>query len=262
MMNRPIFIANWKMNMLSRDAAQYVLEFRRLYKPADSGLDDTVLAPPFTLLSAMREQIGGLPGVLLAGQNVHWDDVGPHTGEIAAPMLRELGVSFAIVGHSERRQFYGETDRNVSKRALNALKHGIRPVVCVGETLSEFEAGKTNEVLKRQLEAGLENINSEQIKQAVLAYEPVWAIGTGRAATAPAIESANQFVIDWLIGKFGAEAEKTKILYGGSTTADNIADIIKVPGVGGALVGGASLSPVNFWNLIERGRAAASPVAS
>lgn len=258
MLARPFFVANWKMNMLSRDAGRYVLEFRRLYKVAESGLDDTVLAPPFTLLPVVRDELGGLPGVLLAAQNVHAEDFGAHTGEVSAPMLRELGVSFAIVGHSERRALYGETDAWVSKRALNALKHGIRPVICIGETLGEFEAKRTKEVLTKQLHGVLEHIPDEHAKTIILAYEPVWAIGTGRAATPDDIAAASEHIITTVQKRFGPAVDKVRLLYGGSTSPENIKEIVKVPGIGGALVGGASLNPQTFWSLIENARSVAA----
>ncbi len=258
MLARPFFVANWKMNMLTRDAAKYVLEFRRLYQPAASGLDDTVLAPPFTLLATVREQVGGLPGVLLASQNLHWEDFGAHTGEISAPMLREFGVSFAIVGHSERRQIYGETSEAVAKRAAAALRHGIRPVICVGETLAEFEAGKTKEVLAAQLSTSLSLVTEEQSKIPIIAYEPVWAIGTGKAATPQIISDVHEFIRTKLVERFKSDGEKLRILYGGSTSPDNIEEIIKVPTVGGALIGGASLKAETFWSLISKARAAAA----
>ena len=229
-------------------------EFRDLFSPAESNAFDTAIAPPHTSLFIARECLAGVDGIFLAAQNVHWRDSGAHTGEISPLMLLDSGVSLAIVGHSERRQFYGETDADVALRAKAAAKHAIRPIVCVGESLSSFEAGQTTDVIEKQLKNSLQGLDADDAERLVVAYEPVWAIGTGRAATPQIIAAVHRGIREKLKVLFGSIGEAVPIIYGGSTTSENIGAIMACEGVDGALVGGASLKPDTFWQLIEAGR--------
>lgn len=228
--------------------------FRELFVPVGGGAVDTAIAPPHTSLGVARECLAGMDGVLLAAQNVHWRDSGAHTGEISPPMLLDSGVTVAIVGHSERRQFYGESDADVALRAKAASKHSLRPIVCVGESLSSFEAGQTNDVIEKQLKSSLQGLDADDAERLVVAYEPVWAIGTGRAATPQIIGTVHRVIREKLRTLFGQPGEMVPIIYGGSTTPENIGAIMACDGVDGALVGGASLNPETFWQLIEAGR--------
>lgn len=246
-----VFVANWKMNHLAADARGFVEKFRALYKPSDRA--DVGIAPPYTTIPSLAAALNGVKGVMLGAQNVHWLDNGAHTGEISAPMLKELGTSFVIVGHSERRQFYGETDAGVAKRAKAALGNGLRAIVCVGETREQYEAKKTNEVVLGQLRGSLEGIKADETAKLIIAYEPVWAIGTGLAATKDDATRVHVVIRQELSKLFGPAGAQIAVLYGGSTTPDNIAQFTSTADIHGALVGGASLDAAKFNALIENG---------
>jgi triosephosphate isomerase len=245
-MRKPVIAANWKMHKTVAETGAFLDAF----VPEVKGIDDAeiVIAPPFTALAAAGAKMAGT-NVALAAQNVFYEEKGAYTGEIAPSMLTDLGCVYAIVGHSERRQYFGETDETANKRIKLALTHGLRVIFCIGETLEQREAGKTNEVLDGQLSGGLRDIPIEQI---VVAYEPVWAIGTGVTATTEQAQDAHEFVRGKLKKLYGEEkAAGVRILYGGSVKPDNVDELMACADVDGALVGGASLEPESFARLVK-----------
>jgi triosephosphate isomerase len=253
-MRTPLIAGNWKMHKTVAEVVAYITEFR----PLVAGLTgiDIVLAPPFTAIQAAAEAVRG-SHIAIAAQDVHWERQGAFTGEVSAPMLREAGASSVIIGHSERRTLFGETDATVSRKVAAAFDASLRPIVCIGETLGEREGNETFDVLARQLEKGLAGITPERLKTLVLAYEPVWAIGTGRNATPAQAAEAHTFIRTRLEQSYGAEvAQAVRILYGGSVKPDNVADLAAQPNVDGALVGGASNDVQGFFAIVSRTRAA------
>jgi triosephosphate isomerase (TIM) len=252
MTRTPFLAANWKMFKTVQDAVVYAKEFRALVKDLDDV--EIVVAPPFTALHAVAEASRNtIVGV--AGQDVYWEKEGAFTGAISAAMLKEAGAEFAIIGHSERRRMFGDTDEVVNRKALAAFQGSLCPIVCVGETLEEREANRTLEVLDRQVKAGLDGLSAEQVADLVLAYEPVWAIGTGRNATPEQAGEAHAHIRGRLKQWFGADAaDKCHILYGGSVKPDNVAALAALPDIDGALVGGASLDPHGFMKIVTNFR--------
>jgi len=242
-MRTPIVAGNWKMNKTAREAAALAAGVRGLL----DGLDgvECVLCPPFTSLRAVREALSG-SRIGLGAQNVHWEASGAFTGEISASMLVEESCAYAIVGHSERRQYFGETDETVNRRARAALAAGLKPIVCVGETLAEREAGATFVVVERQVRQGLAGLSAADWDRVVIAYEPVWAIGTGRTATAAQAQEVHARIRGLLRELAGAAAERIRIQYGGSVKADNAAELFGQPDIDGGLIGGASLQAETF----------------
>ncbi len=242
-MRTPIVAGNWKMNKTAREAAALAAGVRGLL----DGLDgvECVLCPPFTSLRAVREALSG-SRIGLGAQNVHWEASGAFTGEISAPMLVEESCAYVIVGHSERRQYFGETDETVNRRARAALAAGLKPIVCVGETLAEREAGATFVVVERQVRQGLAGLSAADWDRVVIAYEPVWAIGTGRTATAAQAQEVHARIRGLLRELAGAAAERIRIQYGGSVKADNAAELFGQPDIDGGLIGGASLQAETF----------------
>lgn len=212
---------------------------------------EIVVCPPFISLHAVKEMLAG-SRIGLGAQNVYWEKSGAFTGEVSAPMLKSVGCTYVIIGHSERRTYFGETDETVNKRIFAALAEGLKPIVCIGETLEEREAGKTFEVIKRQVEGGLANLSVEQMATVVIAYEPVWAIGTGKTATPAQAQEVHAFIRKLLNDIFGqTTAEATRIQYGGSVKPDNAAELMAQPDIDGALVGGASLKADSFEKIIK-----------
>ena len=244
---RPIVAGNWKMNGTVGDSAELASGVRRRLSPrADT---EVVLCPPATSLAAVGEVLAGGP-ILLGAQNVHWEPSGAFTGELSTAMLAALSCSYVIVGHSERRVHFGETDADVNRKARAALAAGIRPIVCVGETLEERESGRTDAVLKAQVERSLAGIDAA-LRQVVVAYEPVWAIGTGRVATAEQAQAAHGYVRATIAALAGASiAAEVRIQYGGSLKPSNAEEILALPDVDGGLVGGASLDPDSFAAIV------------
>jgi triosephosphate isomerase len=251
---RPILAANWKMQKSVGEAVDFVKDFL----PRLGGADrvDVVLAPPFTALHAVGRALSG-SRVALSAQNVHPEESGAFTGEVAPGMLRDVGCAFAIVGHSERRALFGETSAFVARKAEACLRHGLRPIVCVGETLEEREAGRTFAVVGAQLAESLSRVPGERAAQVVVAYEPVWAIGTGRTATPEIAQEVHAFVRGELRARFGEAGEALRIQYGGSVKPENAATLLAQPDIDGALVGGASLDPESFARIVGAGREAA-----
>ncbi len=236
-MRKPFIAGNWKMNMTAESGAALIKELRPLVKEAKC---DVALCVPAILIPAMVKAAKG-SRIKIGAENVHWAEKGAFTGEISVNMLKEYGVKYVIVGHSERRQYFGETDETVNKRTLAALAGGLTPIVCVGETLGERESGKTNAVLDRQLEEGLKGV--EDLTKLVIAYEPVWAIGTGRTATDEQAEETIGYIRKKLSKLFSRkEANRVRIQYGGSMNAKNCKGLMAQPDIDGGLIGGASLT--------------------
>lgn len=255
-MRTPFLAANWKMYKDVGAAVKYVKEFRSLVK--DIAGVEIVIAPPFTALHAAAEAARN-SNVGLAGQDLHPEREGAFTGEVSGPMLREAGADYVIVGHSERRTLFGETDASVNRKVAAAYAAGLTPIVCIGETLDQRERNETFDVLDRQIKQGLDALSSDQMAQLVIAYEPVWAIGTGRNATPQQAADAHGHIRRRLRQWFGNDAgEGCHVIYGGSVKPENIHDLISQPDVDGALVGGASLEVRAFFDIV-RGAAAASP---
>ena len=240
-MRKPIIAGNWKMNKTPAQGAELVNELKPLVKDADC---DVVVCVPATDIYAVAQAVKG-SNIHLGAQNVHFAESGAYTGEISADMLLELGVEYVIIGHSERRQYFGETDETVNKRTLTALNKGLIPIVCVGETLEEREGNKTEEVLKRQITEGLKGV--EDLTKLVVAYEPVWAIGTGKTATAEQANETIGYIRKVLAENFCADcAAKVRIQYGGSMKGSNAKELMAQPEIDGGLIGGASLKAPDF----------------
>ncbi len=243
-MRTPLVAGNWKMNKTIAEARDLV---NILNAPLSSIADvEKVLCPPYIALSEVASLLKG-SSIGLGAQNLHWEEKGAFTGEIAPNMIKEI-CNYVIIGHSERRAYFGETDETVNRKVAAAIKHGLTPIVCVGETLDQYEAGLTAEVVQRQIKAGLAGMDSANAAKIVVAYEPVWAIGTGKASSGDNANYVHQKVIRPALGElFGAEgANAIRILYGGSVTAANAAEFFAYPDIDGALVGGASLKPDVF----------------
>ncbi len=248
-MRTPIIAGNWKMNKNSLEAIAIAEELKR--ELVDVIGVDIVVCPPFTALQSVSEALTDI-NINLGAQNIHWADSGAFTGEIGAPMLKDFGVHYVIIGHSERRQYFGETNETVNKRIRAALKHDLTPIVCIGENLSEREAGQTFAVVGIQLEGSLAGLTPQEMEKIVLAYEPVWAIGTGKTATPQQAQEVHAFIRGVLLKMFGNKtAEAVRIQYGGSVTPENIASLITQPDIDGALVGGASLKAPSFAAIVK-----------
>jgi triosephosphate isomerase len=248
-MRRKFIAGNWKMNLTANEARALVAALRaELDRDAAAlGRDrDLMVAPPAVLIPAVSQALAG-SSIALGAQNMHYEDKGAFTGEVSAPMLKPFGVSCAILGHSERRHIFHETDELVNRKVVAALRHRLEPILCVGETQEERDRGRTSEVVLGQLERGLEGIASEHAARVIVAYEPVWAIGTGRNATPEQAEEVHASIRDALGRRFGAAAaEQVRVIYGGSVTADNVDSLLSRPDIDGALVGGASLKADSF----------------
>jgi len=248
-MRRPVIAGNWKMYKTIAEAVDFVTKLKPLV--ADASHCDVVVSPPYTALRAVAEAAKG-SNIAVAAQNVHWDKEGAHTGDIAPGMLREAGCTHVIIGHSERRQDCGETDEQVNRKVKAALAAGLIPIACVGETLAEREAGKTQEVLERQFRGGFAGLTPQDFSRIIVAYEPVWAIGTGRTATPEMAAQSHRFIRGLVRQQFGEEvASALRILYGGSVKPDNVGGLMAQEEIDGALVGGASLKVDSFVALVN-----------
>ena len=249
MSRRPIIAGNWKMHMLINDAAALA---GALAKDAGALADrDAVLIPPFTALAAVRAALAG-SRIGLGAQNAHAEPKGAYTGEVSMPMVKDAGCDYVLVGHSERRQFFGETNASCRAKLKAALAAGLVPIYCIGESLAEREAGATFRVLETQLAEGLAGFAADDLTMLVIAYEPVWAIGTGKTATPAQAQEAHAFIRQWLRGAFGAAlADATRLQYGGSVKADNVDELMAQPDIDGALVGGASLQAAGFARIVK-----------
>jgi len=243
-MRRPFIAGNWKLHKTITEALELVSSL----KGDLAGIDDAdiVIAPPFTALSRVADNLAG-SNIALAGQNCYPESSGAFTGEVSPQMLRDTGCTYGIVGHSERRQLFGETDGFINRKVKALLAAGMTPILCIGETLAERESDEMFEVLRRQVSAGLEGIGAAAMASVVVAYEPVWAIGTGKTASDEQAQESHAFIRGLLQGLFDEDvAETTRILYGGSVKPDNVDGLMAMPDIDGTLVGGASLKAVDF----------------
>jgi triosephosphate isomerase len=247
-MRRPILAGNWKMNMTIAQATGFVRTIRRGLNEIKNV--DRVLCPPFTTLPTVKDLLAATE-IGLGAQNMHWEEAGAYTGEISPEMVKEL-CQYVILGHSERRALFGETDQGVNRKLKAALAHGLVPIVCVGETEAEYDAGRTQEIVSGQIRAGLDGLTAGQVAGLVIAYEPVWAIGTGKAATPAGAGSVIGLTIRGTIAELHDEttAQAVRVQYGGSVKPANVAEFMAHPDIDGALVGGASLKP-DFVELVR-----------
>ncbi len=247
-MRKPIIAGNWKMNNTPSQAVELIEAIKPLVKDAKC---DVVVCPTFVCLDAASKALAG-SNIGLGAQNVHFEEKGAFTGEISTGMLNELDVKYAVIGHSERRQYFGETDEVVAKRSLAAINAGITPIICVGELLEERQNGTTFDVVKTQTVKALELMSAEQVAASVIAYEPVWAIGTGLTATSEQAEEVIAFIRNTVKDMFDAQtAENIRIQYGGSMNAKNAAELMAMPNIDGGLIGGASLKAPDFAAIVE-----------
>lgn len=244
-----IIAANWKMHMLRSEAIGYCVEFKNKLSTKLSPDCSIIFGTPTTCLTEVAAEFQGLDNISVAAQNCHWESHGAHTGEISIEMLQDCGASSVIIGHSERRTNYGESKESAGRRASYALSKGFHVIFCVGESLEEFEANRTTEVVEAQLRVGLTGLTEESVSNLVIAYEPVWAIGTGRAAT-PGIAQEVHQTIRSIFSDLYPNTE-LPIIYGGSTNDENVASLMEQPDINGVLVGGASLNPTKFNKLIK-----------
>ena len=248
-MRRPLIAGNWKMNNNSAESVELVSQLKEMI----SGVKEVevVVAPPYTALGSVAAAIKGST-ILLSAQNIFWEEKGAFTGEVSPAMLKDIGCQYTIIGHSERRQYFGETNETVNKRLKAALNASLIPIVCVGETLEEREAGKTLAIIEQQVKEGLEGLSSGEMEKVVVAYEPVWAIGTGKTATPEQAQEVHQFIRKVLAQVFNnGVAEGTRILYGGSVKPDNVDQLMSQKDIDGALVGGASLKADSFARIVQ-----------
>jgi len=249
-MRTPVIAGNWKLFKNSVEASELVRSLIPLV--TDTKDVEIVIAPVFTVLDRVRSALSG-SRIKLSAQNCHWEEEGAFTGEVSPKMLLDAGCSHVIIGHSERRQYFGETDETVNKKTKAAIESGLTAIVCVGETLKEREDGIMNDVIKRQVTKGLNGLTAFQ--NIIIAYEPVWAIGTGKTATDEQAQDAHRFIRQVLLESFGSnQAESTRILYGGSVKPDNVKGLMTQPDIDGALVGGASLKADSFASIVNFGK--------
>ena len=247
-MRKPIIAGNWKMNMTPAEAEQLVVELIPLLKDAAC---DVVVCPPYIDLATVGKLLVGT-NIKLGAQNIHWAPKGAFTGEVSADMLLAMGVSYAIVGHSERRQYFGETDETVNKRAKAALEANITPIICVGESLEQRESGVTDTIVSKQTVAALAGFTAEEAVHSVIAYEPIWAIGTGKTATSEDANTTIAVIRDAIAGVYGKKvANEVRIQYGGSMNAKNATELMAMPEIDGGLIGGASLKSEDFSKVVH-----------
>ena len=245
----PVIAGNWKMNKTVDEAVELVKQLKTLI--SDVGGVEVIVAPPFTALSAVQKELKDSL-IHLAAQNLFWEEKGAFTGEVSPSMIREVGCEFVIIGHSERRQLFGETDESVNRRIKAALGQGLKPIFCIGETLKEREDGKTFSVIGSQIEGGLKDIGEKEVLTITIAYEPVWAIGTGRTATPQQAQEVHRFIRETLGRLYSKDlADKIRIQYGGSVTPENVKGLMDQQDIDGALVGGASLKAETFSRIVR-----------
>ncbi len=247
-MRRKLLLGNWKMNKLVSEAKEFAIASRPLAEKAKANNIDLGVSPTYLSLAAVKENAS--KDMIVAAQNVHFNDHGAFTGEISIPMLLELGITWCLIGHSERRAYDNETDEKCNLKIKALIANKMIPVYCVGETLDEFEAGKTKEVVSRQVKVGLKDLTKEDVKDLVVAYEPVWSIGTGKNASTEIAEDVCGYIRSVLKEMFGEMSEEIRILYGGSVKPENIKAYLSCPDIDGALVGGASLKQDSYEGLL------------
>lgn len=248
-MRKPIIAGNWKLNKTTGEAVELVTALKR--ELADVTDVDVVVCPVATALTVVTDVLME-SNIGVGAQNLYWEDSGAFTGELSAPLIKDLGAKYVIIGHSERRQYFGETNQSVNKKIKAALSHGLIPFVCVGEVLEERESGQMEEVIATQIKESLANLSSEEMQQIVIAYEPVWAIGTGKTASPQQAQEVHALIRGLLSAMFNGEvAGAVRIQYGGSVKAENIAELMAQADIDGALVGGASLKSDSFAGIIK-----------
>lgn len=246
-MRKPIIAGNWKMHKTIAEALEFVNEVK---DRVNNDKVEAVICAPFTLLKDLKQATKGT-NIKIGAQNMHFEEKGDFTGEISPLMLKELDMDYVVIGHSERRQYFNETDETVNKKVLKALEVGIDPILCVGETLEEREAGNTKDVCKVQVEKALENVSKEDLAKVVIAYEPVWAIGTGKTATSEDANDVIAYIREVVANLYGELANEVRIQYGGSVKPSNVAEIMNQSDIDGALVGGASLEANDYVELVN-----------
>ena len=246
-MRKPIIAGNWKMNKTIAEAVEFVNDIKGKLNDADV---DVVICAPFTLLKDLKEVTKG-SNIKIGAQNMHFAENGAFTGEISSTMLKELSIDYVIIGHSERRQYFSETNETCNKKVLKALEVGIDPILCCGETLEERETDKTKDVVKTQVISGLANVKAEDLSKVVIAYEPIWAIGTGKTATAKQANDVISYIREVIASLYGELANQVRIQYGGSVKPSNVVEIMGQSDIDGALVGGASLEPSDYIALVN-----------
>ena len=247
-MRKPIIAGNWKMHKTMNEALKLANDIKDEANKTDV---EIVICCPFTVMSEVKKAIEGTK-VKLGAQNMHWEEEGAFTGEISANMLKDLGVDYVIIGHSERRRYFNETDEIVNKKVIKAIEKGLKPIICVGETLDEREKNKTFDIVKRQTLIALENIGRDEMINVVIAYEPIWAIGTGKTASSQDANEVIAYIRSLLQDKYGSEiSEEIRIQYGGSVKPSNATEIMNEADIDGALVGGASLKAKEFLEIVN-----------
>lgn len=246
-MRKPIIAGNWKMHKTIKEALEFVNEAK---DKVNSDKVEAVICAPFTLLKDLKEATKGT-NIKIGAQNMHFEEKGAFTGEVSPLMLKEIDMDYVVIGHSERRQYFNETDETVNKKVLKALEVGIDPILCVGETLEQREAGKTKDVCRVQVEKALENVLKDDLAKVVVAYEPIWAIGTGKTATAEDANDVISYIREVIKGLYGELANEVRIQYGGSVKPSNVAEIMGQSDIDGALVGGASLASNDYLDLVN-----------
>ncbi|MCC0782678.1 triose-phosphate isomerase [Clostridioides sp. ES-S-0108-01] len=246
-MRKPIIAGNWKMHKTIKEALEFVNEVK---DKINSDKVEAVICAPFTLLKDLKEATKGT-NIKIGAQNMHFEEKGAFTGEVSPLMLKEIDMDYVVIGHSERRQYFNETDETVNKKVLKALEVEIDPILCVGETLEQREAGKTKDVCKVQVEKALENVLKDDLAKVVVAYEPIWAIGTGKTATAEDANDVISYIREVIRGLYGELANEVRIQYGGSVKPSNVAEIMGQSDIDGALVGGASLASNDYRDLVN-----------
>lgn len=248
-MRTPIIAGNWKLNNTVTEAVNLTTELKNLV--VDYNTVEIIVAPTFTALDAVSKVVRD-SNILLAAQDVYWEDSGAFTGEVSAPMLKNIGCEYVIIGHSERRQYFGESNESVNQKVKAALSHGLIPIICVGEQLEDREAGRTESVIDNHITGGIANLSTEQILSCVIAYEPVWAIGTGKTATPEQAQEVHNYIRTLLKEIYSDDvASQIRIQYGGSVKPENAAELMEQSDVDGALVGGASLQAESFAKIVE-----------
>ena len=247
-MRRKVIAGNWKMNMLPNEAINFIEELTPLVSDTKN---EVILCVPYTDLFYSLLNVQGT-NIKIGAQNMHWEEKGAYTGEVSAQMLKSIGVEYVIIGHSERRQYFNETDETVNKKVKTAFKHELKPIVCVGETLEQREAGKAEEIITNQTEKALEGLTDEQVQNTIIAYEPIWAIGTGKTATSEDANNAIKAIRDKICQIYGQNVGKSIIIqYGGSVKSANCKELFTTSDIDGGLVGGASLDPEEFAKIIN-----------
>lgn len=252
-MRKPIIAGNWKLNKTVEEAISLVEDIKVKIMDLDkSQMPTVIVCPVFTALKSVSDILEQGQGIDLGAQNCYWEDSGAFTGEVSVPMIKDLNASYIIIGHSERRQYFGETDESINRKAKAVLSHGLTPVICCGETLEQRDAGKTDEVVKNQIITDLKDLKEEEIANSVIAYEPVWAIGTGKTCDSPEANRVIKLIRDTVAELFSRDAaDKVRILYGGSVKPSTIEEQMSQSDIDGALVGGASLKAEDFVQLIK-----------